>query len=108
MRRRRNQQASHHVARLLATLMPVLLAVPRDRRVQRDAVHPGGNRGLTAERIDGPPDLQGDLLKEILAVGMLERIRVDHLEQDPLVACQPLAEDAIPLAIDQWTETFLL
>ena len=45
------------------------------------------------------PDLEDDLLKEILAVGMLERIRVDHLEEDPFVARQPLAEDALPLAV---------
>ena len=30
---------------------------------------------------------------------MLERIRVDHFEEDPFVARQPLAEDAIPLAV---------
>ena len=30
---------------------------------------------------------------------MLERIRVDHFEEDPFVARQPLAEDAIPLGV---------
>ena len=45
------------------------------------------------------PDLNDDLLKEILAVGVLERIRVDHLEQDPSVPRQPVAEDAIPIAV---------
>jgi hypothetical protein len=39
---------------------------------------------------------------------VLERIRVNHFEEDPFVAGQPLVEDAIPLAVDQWTETFLL
>jgi hypothetical protein len=43
--------------------------------------------------------LNDDFLKEILAVGMLERIRVDHFEEDPFVACQPVAEDAIPLGV---------
>ena len=37
---------------------------------------------------------------------MLERIRVDHFEQDPFVARQPVAEDAIPLAVEH-SPTFL-
>lgn len=46
------------------------------------------------------PDLNDDFLKEILAVCVLERIGVDHFEQDPFVARQPLAEDAFPLAVE--------
>ena len=86
--------------------MPVLLAAPGDGRVQGDAVHPRGHGGFAAERIHRAPDLNGDFLKEILAVGMLERIRVDHFEQDPFVARQPVAEDAIPLAVEH-SPTFL-
>ena len=40
-----------------------------------------------------------DPLRDFLPVGMFECIRVDHLEEDPLVARQPLAEDALPLAV---------
>ena len=94
IRRRRGQQAFHNLERLLAPLMPVLLARPRDRRVQGDAVHPRGHGGIAAERIHRAPDLNDDFLKEILAVGMLERIRVDHFEEDPFVARQPVAEAA--------------
>ena len=36
----------------------------------------------------------------MLAVGVLERVRVNHFEQDPFVACQPVAEDPVPLAIE--------
>ena len=42
------------------------------------------------------PDLEHYLLKEILPVGMLERVRVNHFEEDPFVAREPLVEDAIP------------
>ena len=83
----------------LTALVPVLLAGPRDRRIEGDAVHPRGHRRIAAERIHRVPDLNDDFLKEILAVGMLERIRVDHFEEDPFVACQPLAEDSLPLAL---------
>jgi hypothetical protein len=31
---------------------------------------------------------------------VFERIGVDHFEQDPFVARQPLAEDAIPFAVE--------
>ena len=31
---------------------------------------------------------------------MLERIGVDHFEQDPFVARQPVAEDAVPFAVE--------
>src|SRR5687768_11787238 len=31
---------------------------------------------------------------------MLKRIGSDHLEEDPLVACQPVAEDAVPFAVE--------
>jgi hypothetical protein len=79
-------------------LMPALLPRPSDRRVQGDAIHPRRHGGIAAERIHRAPDLNHDLLKKILAVGMLERIRVDHFEEDPFVARQPLAEDAISIA----------
>src|SRR5262245_53382934 len=86
--------------------MPVLLARPRDRGVQGDAVDPRGDRRFAAERIHRAPDLNDDFLKEILTVGMLERIRVDHFEQDPFVARQPVTEDAIPFAFEH-RPTFL-
>jgi hypothetical protein len=79
--------------------MTSLLARPRDRRVQGDAIHPCGHRGIATKRIHRAPDLNDDLLKEILPVGVLEGIRVDHFEQDPFVARQPVAEDALPLAV---------
>ena len=100
IRRRRRQQAFHNRERLLAPLMPVLLARPRDRRVQGDAVHPCRHGRFAAERIHRAPDLNDDFLKEILTVSVLERIRVDHFEQDPFVARQPLVEDAIPFAVE--------
>ncbi len=79
--------------------MPALLARPRDRRVQGDAIHPRGHRGIATERVHRAPDLNNDLLKEILAVDMFECIRVDHFEEDPFVARQPFAEDALPLGV---------
>ena len=79
--------------------MPVLLARPRGRRVQGDAVHPRGHGRFAAERIHRAPDLNDDFLKEILAICMLERIGVDHLEEDPFVVRQPLVEDAFPIAV---------
>jgi hypothetical protein len=45
------------------------------------------------------PDLQDDLLEEVLAVGMFEGVRVDDLEEDPFVAGEPVGEDAIPVAV---------
>jgi hypothetical protein len=52
------------------------------------------------------PDLKHDLLKEILPVGMLERVRVNHFEKDPFVARQPLVKDPIALTVVH-TRTFL-
>jgi hypothetical protein len=45
------------------------------------------------------PNLQHDLLEEVLAVGMLERVGVDNLEEDPFVAGEPIGEDAVPVAV---------
>ena len=58
----------------------VLHARRRDRRSGRRGTFAWA-RKIAAERIHRAPDLNDDFLKEILAVGVLERIRMDHLEQ---------------------------
>jgi len=78
----------------------LLPAGPGDGCVQGHAIHPGRHGRFAAERIDGSPDLQRDLLEQILTVGVLEGVGMNDLEQDPFVARQPLVEDAIPLAVD--------
>jgi hypothetical protein len=79
----------------------------RSLRPSRVAVQPSSSfSNASSRRLRGNtswfirvPDLNHDLLKEILTVGMLEGVRVDHFEEDSLVARQPLVEDAIPLAV---------
>jgi hypothetical protein len=73
----------------------------RPHRVTPYLVAGGGVFQTHEQFFDGTraPDLNDDFLKEILAVGVFERIRVDHFEEDPFVARQPLVEDAISLAV---------
>jgi hypothetical protein len=48
------------------------------------ATDPTNIKVIATERIHRAPDLNGDLLKEIPAVCVLERIRVDHFDRIPL------------------------
>jgi hypothetical protein len=71
----------HVVAAAMASASRV-----RDRHVQRDAVHPRRERPLAVESGKCPPQLRGDLLREIVAIVGLPGIGAGHLEHDAAVA----------------------
>ena len=64
---------------------PGVLAQERNRDVERDPIHPGGERAL--RRITGIslPQLEHDLLGEIVPVGVAAGVTGRHFANDPAV-----------------------
>jgi len=68
------------------------LAVGRDRDIQGDPVDPGGQLVLRVIAPEGQPQLQADLLDEVLAVLCVLAIGPCDLVDDPLVGIEQVEE----------------
>ncbi|HZO12608.1 MAG TPA: hypothetical protein VFB62_05110 [Polyangiaceae bacterium] len=64
----------------------------RDRDVERDAVHPSGERTRRIELRERAPQLRDDLLGDVFAIGRVTAIGGGHLEDDPAMALEQLGE----------------
>lgn len=68
-------------------------AGPFDGGVQRNPVDPGGVGRIAPEVRHGTPELDGDLLEEIVVIMRGERVSANRLEDQRLVPLYPLLED---------------
>jgi hypothetical protein len=75
-----------------------LSPVERNGDVQPDAVHPGGKLYPSVEPSEGPPELEQDLLRQILAIVWLAAIGATDLIEDLLVFLYKLLEPRLPFS----------
>jgi hypothetical protein len=98
VRARRGERREFRVARRIRS--PVRATQPHPRGVQRDAIRERRERRLAAEAVERSPELQRDLLAEVLSVGSIARVQRGDLADHALVRVQQLDEARLSFGID--------
>ena len=79
--------------RLVAFTPPPFPAPPRQRGIESHPINPRCLPGLAAKRGDGLPELQADVLEQIILIRRCRRAATNHLQHQAQMGVEPLAED---------------
>jgi hypothetical protein len=83
----------------LPSSLPLIASLPREGRVKRYPVNPGGRLGLPLKSRNRKPDLEQDFLNQFLTIFLGIRVAPSHAAHESEVLSNPGVEQCLSVVL---------